>query len=475
MAKGENHLPGTSYTFFTKSISGKRGGMIDYKKGMRNCGFWIFLVCSFALAGLLASPPDAGAYGDYSGCSASACHGDFRATSYVSKVDGQTWGNLHNIHRTNMLSSDCNTCHRSGTTSAPVNIGSSAGGTGLQAISCMGCHGRTQDAGHDSESAGLGAGLRQHHTRAGETVCQGCHSDANPANYTPVGENVKPPYYATPGTGHPNMPTDPCNANGKENFAGALIGLDNDGNDLYDMSDPACRKVPSRVDFDGDRKTDIAIYRPSTGGWFIVHSSDNTTQAMVYGISGDVPAPGDYDGDGKMDIAIYRPSNGAWFIMQSSTGTSRNPYAYGVSGDVAVPGDYDGDGKTDIAVYRPSTGGWFIARSSNGTTQSAVYGVSGDIPVPGDYDGDGKTDIAVYRPSTGGWFVIRSSNGTTQSAVYGVSSDIPVPGDYDGDGKTDIAVYRPSTGGWFVIRSSNGTTQSAVYGVVGDIPVQARY
>lgn len=38
------------------------------------------------------------------------CHGDFRDDSYVSPVDGQTWGNLHNIHRSSMLSSDCDVC-----------------------------------------------------------------------------------------------------------------------------------------------------------------------------------------------------------------------------------------------------------------------------------------------------------------------------------------------------------------------------
>jgi len=169
------------------------------------------------------------------------CHGDFRAGSYISPADGQNWGNLHNLHRTTMLGGDCDTCH-GGSNRFPVLLDDSDGGSGLESISCMGCHGRTEDTGPSNPdfSSGAGAGLRQHHTNAGVTVCTGCHEDAAPANYTPVGEEILPPYYANPGTGHPAMPTAPCNDDGSENFAGAAIGLDNDGNDVYDTDDAAC-------------------------------------------------------------------------------------------------------------------------------------------------------------------------------------------------------------------------------------------
>src|SRR5262249_6336223 len=157
--------------------------------------------------------------------------------------------------------------------------------------------------------------------------------------------------------------------------------------------------------------------------------------------------PVDFDGDGKSDIAVYR--SGTWFILRSSSGGATAAAWGGAVQDIPVPGDYDGDGKTDIAIYRD--GGWYILRSSAGGGRLlGGGGLPQDIPVPGDYDGDGKTDIAIYRD--GGWYILRSSDGgATFTGWGGLPQDIPVPGDYDGDGKVDIAVYRNGT--WFILRS----------------------
>ncbi len=236
-------------------------------------------------------------------------------------------------------------------------------------------------------------------------------------------------------------------------------------------------------DYDGDGRADLAVYRPSTGYWYILLSSTNyaTYIAQPWGISTDVPVPGDYDGDGKTDLAVYRPSTGYWYILQSSTNNSTYvAQPWGISSDVAVPGDYDGDGKADLAVYRPSTGYWYILQSSTNfsTYVAQPWGISTDVPVPGDYDGDGKTDLAVYRPSTGYWYILQSSTNysTYVAQAWGISSDVTVPGDYDGDGKTDLAVYRPSTGYWYILQSStNYTTYVAQpWGLSTDIPVLKR-
>ena len=171
------------------------------------------------------------------------CHGDFRASSYLSRhdqqpwvvVDGsQTYTGLHDIHRRFMVSSDCSTCHMA--QSFPVFTRASAGGTGFAPIGCAGCHGRAEDEIPGTSS--YAAGLLQKHDRNGVHLCRSCHDDADPANYTPVAEAVPPPYYFAPDPDHPHKPTDPCNAGGTgENIAGGPDGLDNDGNGLYDQLD----------------------------------------------------------------------------------------------------------------------------------------------------------------------------------------------------------------------------------------------
>ena len=81
----------------------------------------------------------------------------------MSLSDGASWGDdLHVVHRRVMLTSDCSTCH--GSSRFPVSLDSFNAGTGLAPINCVGCHGREEDIGNDSESTGRGAGFRQHHT-----------------------------------------------------------------------------------------------------------------------------------------------------------------------------------------------------------------------------------------------------------------------------------------------------------------------
>jgi len=139
---------------------------------------------------------------------------------------------------------------------------------------------------------------------------------------------------------------------------------------------------------------------------------------------GDEPVPGEYDGDGQPDVAVYRTTTGEWFIAQPSGVARRVQWGAPSLGDVPVPADYDGDHRTDIAVYRASTGQWFILNSSNGSLTQIQFGAPSatglrDRPMAGDYDRDGRADLGIYRSSTGEWFIRRSSDGGVVRVQWG--------------------------------------------------------
>jgi hypothetical protein len=226
------------------------------------------------------------------------------------------------------------------------------------------------------------------------------------------------------------------------------------------------RKSP--FDFDGDGKTDIGIFRPFNGQWWIQRSSTGITFALQFGSASDKIAPADYTGDGKTDVAFFRPSTGFWFVFRSED-YSFYSFPFGTNGDIPVAGDFDSDGKADAGVFRPSTATWYIRKSSDGSAIIQQFGQTGDVPVVADYDGDGRSDIAIYRVAQGEWWILRSTAGII-SFQFGNSADKPVQGDYTGDGKTDVAIFRPSTGQWFVLRSENQSYYSFAFGTAGDIP-----
>jgi (2Fe-2S) ferredoxin len=225
-------------------------------------------------------------------------------------------------------------------------------------------------------------------------------------------------------------------------------------------------------DYDGDGLTDIAVYRD--GVWHISNSSNGAYRVEQFGIANDVSAAADFDGDGKTDLAVYRASSGVWYIRQSSDNAFR-AFQFGLSEDKTVVADYDGDGRADIAVWRPSTGVWYVWRSSNNSYHIEQFGLNGDIPVVGDYDADGKADLAVWRPSDGVWYVHKTSDNGYQIVRFGLSTDKPTPGDYDGDNRADLAVFRPGTGVWYIMQSFDNTVRILQFGLNGDAPVPSAY
>jgi FG-GAP-like repeat/Divergent InlB B-repeat domain len=241
---------------------------------------------------------------------------------------------------------------------------------------------------------------------------------------------------------------------------------------------PAERALTSLADYNNDGLADLAVFRPSTApdpvkNWFMrlsVAGSPGSYSGFDDDILGRsdvdptfIPVPGDYNGDGRTDVAVFRKSIGRWYIREVRT----DPYYTvdwglpGVDSDlVPVPADYDGDGITDIAVWGRHTATWYIRKSTGGEMTKSLGVISYDanlVPVPRDYDGDGKADVAVWSPHDGHWFYRSSANGDALvEKVFGAPAYpglTPVPGDYDGDGRADLAVWYPATGQWFVLTS----------------------
>ncbi len=128
------------------------------------------------------------------------------------------------------MAAACDLCHRDDDSWDPF-IGSSNGTASSLPIGCVGCHGRDYGLGVGHS----GVGLRAHHAFAGVETCVTCH-DQDPA---PLPEYVAPSYY---GGGDADV-DDPCNEapNYRENWSvGDTLGLDNDGDGLYDAADPDC-------------------------------------------------------------------------------------------------------------------------------------------------------------------------------------------------------------------------------------------
>lgn len=187
--------------------------------------------------------------------------------------------------------------------------------------------------------------------------------------------------------------------------------------------------LPVPGDWDGDGKADPAVYRGGAGAqayFYYLGSLNNPSggaSAIAWGTTGDQPRFGDFDGDRKLDAAVFRPSDSTWYIRSSATGelTGHN---YGLPADVYVPGDYDADGKSDLAIFR--NGLWVIRRSSDGQLIYRNWGISSDTPAPGDWDGDGKTDVAIWRG--GVYYIVKSSSDTTDYRYFGTTGDRVVAG-----------------------------------------------
>jgi len=149
----------------------------------------------------------------------------------------------------------------------------------------------------------------------------------------------------------------------------------------------------------------IGAFRPSTGRWYLDVSgngkwngcdTDDCGYLKVFK-RGDKPITGDWDGNGLTQLGLFRPSTGQWFLDYNGNHTwngctkDRCLSSFGTAADLPVSGDWNGTGTSKIGVFRPSTGEWFLDFNGNGQWDGCGIDLcgtnpghqAGDIPVVG--------------------------------------------------------------------------------------------
>jgi len=156
--------------------------------------------------------------------------------------------------------------------------------------------------------------------------------------------------------------------------------------------------VPVAGDFDGNRTTDMGVVRKNTTtgllDWYLdlANNGGNAEAVVGFGeIKGDVPMPADWNGDGRTDLAVYRAgssyqSGGQWIINLPGP-TGFKTLDLGNAAWSPVVGDFDGDGRVDAGIWRVNDQGgvdWLIDLGSNGSIDSGRhYGLPGDQVLAG--------------------------------------------------------------------------------------------
>jgi RHS repeat-associated protein len=280
-------------------------------------------------------------------------------------------------------------------------------------------------------------------------------------------------------------------------------------------------------DFNGDGKSDFCFFNPENGDWKVIESiytggyafktygnrfAGLKGQSQIQFFKGNVT--GDFNGDGKSDVAMYLPEKKEFWIAES-TGTNFNFRLYGkfilTNFDIMkaewFTGDYNGDGLSDILLYDEESGDW-IMMTATGTLQGQQMafgflfkkignqfqhlfrddyspGVGNNSSVTkdtstlgkdrakiqffsGDYNGDGRSDIAFYDQRSGRWWVsnisaqVTSNVGVTDySMSWLIYKVFTAPeqklfamdrfsGDYNGDGLSDFLLFDKANGDWWL-------------------------
>ncbi len=201
-----------------------------------------------------------------------------------------------------------------------------------------------------------------------------------------------------------------------------------------------------------------------------------------------------FDGDARSDLAIQGFDTEGEIATYVSNGDSfagpriwgRVPFV-GVGKIHRLNGDFDGDGRTDVAALEDVDGGQRVSvrrSAGNGFEAARVWGhLRGSIsdetyPFTADADGDGLMDLVLVGYTAAGVdLTVLRSNGLgfdgervwRREIQWDFTATKIVPGDFNADGRTDVAavqqvggVLHPGLSSTGIVRRGAATSRRRV-------------
>ena len=224
----------------------------------------------------------------------------------------------------------------------------------------------------------------------------------------------------------------------------------------------------------GEGFVDLALYRPSTGQFFVRSGLNGSVTSIAFGAPGDKGLLCKWQSNtinGPDNLLLFR--NGTWFINFAGDGLAVNASGpYGAGTDQPLCGNYGIQARGDLGLFR--SGLWFL----NGSLQpSFSFGMGGDVAVYIGAKGFGNSTnrqnmiYGVYRSGT--WFIDETGSGAPTRTVNfgGLSQDVPLlMPSWNGDLQYSLAIYRDGT--WFIRPDVAAASVVTVqFGAIGDIPL----